>query len=157
MGALPSPGVDIELGKKLLREDIPTGKNGGQTQRETRKQIIDGACICLNIASTVLLIFLNKWYTVWNSTIPTPRLEWITLQYDQSLTIFKQDLPGLPIEEHANILRYVAFYVYDNRSMDSKPTSLQPLRPGPPSIPTNDTAVFLLRGLPYIRKPELGI
>lgn len=55
---------DIEEG-----EEAPMMSNGSpvsepQQQKGLRSQIIDGACICLNIASTVLLVFLNKWYVV---------------------------------------------------------------------------------------------
>lgn len=58
-----SPEKDSELGRKVLQEDMPTVKNGGQnpSPKGLRKQIVDGACICLNIASTVILVFLNKW------------------------------------------------------------------------------------------------
>ena len=53
--------ADIEMGKQLLDEEKAAVKNPETGARGTRKQIIDGACICLNIASTVILVFLNKW------------------------------------------------------------------------------------------------
>jgi len=61
MSARSTPGADIELGRKLLQEDTPVGNHVAPVQKGRRKQIIDGACLCLNIASTVLLVFLNKW------------------------------------------------------------------------------------------------
>ncbi len=53
---------DVEMAKeKLIKGETPLsaaspGLNG------TGKQLVDGACILLNIASTVTLVFLNKWY-----------------------------------------------------------------------------------------------
>lgn len=53
-------GTDIEMGPKDLAKEgslsTVTGSPGAQ------KQTVDGACILLNIASTVFLVFLNKWY-----------------------------------------------------------------------------------------------
>lgn len=68
-----------------------------------------------------------------------------------------QDLPRPPVNEHANILRHVAFYMHSNRSLDSKPFPVQPFRRRPPSLLTNDTVVQLLRRLSDSGKPELGI
>jgi len=63
MSSSSVPEMDIEMVKKdLLRPDAPAISNGAQKQIGLRKQIIDGACICLNIASTVTLVFLNKWW-----------------------------------------------------------------------------------------------
>ena len=50
------------LSKELLREEPPTIKDRGHIQKGLRKPLIDGACIILNIASTVVLVFLNKWH-----------------------------------------------------------------------------------------------
>jgi hypothetical protein len=55
-----TPNGDIELGRKLKEEDVPP--TPVQAHQGRRNQIIDGACIGLNTASTVLLVFLNKWY-----------------------------------------------------------------------------------------------
>jgi len=52
---------DIEMGKRLLDEEKDAVKDMADVPTGTRKQIIDGACIILNIASTVTLVFLNKW------------------------------------------------------------------------------------------------
>lgn len=49
-----------------LREEMALKKgDGGQMQSgRLTKSIIDAACISLNIASTVTLVFLNKWYVL---------------------------------------------------------------------------------------------
>jgi len=63
MSGSTAPETDIEMVRKdLLRPDVLAINKGGQKQIGLRKQIIDGACICLNIASTVTLVFLNKWW-----------------------------------------------------------------------------------------------
>jgi hypothetical protein len=58
---------DMEMSRKaFLKEPVgegpPTPKERGHTQKGLRKPLIDGACIILNIASTVVLVFLNKWH-----------------------------------------------------------------------------------------------
>jgi hypothetical protein len=60
MASLTSLDTDIEMAKKNFRkENTPLS----DVPPEGRyKQYVDGLCICLNIASTVLLVFLNKWY-----------------------------------------------------------------------------------------------
>jgi hypothetical protein len=73
---------DIEMSKTgLLSEetsyDEEDGKGGVQQQQQPpaksfRNKIIDGACIMLNIASTVILVFLNNWYA-------GPHLHWMPL------------------------------------------------------------------------------
>jgi len=57
------------MGKRLLDEEKDAVKDTVRVQGGTRKQIIDGACIVLNIASTVTLVFLNKWCV--SSRVPT--------------------------------------------------------------------------------------
>jgi hypothetical protein len=54
---------DIELAKASLldQDDARMGSKGKETPRGLQKTLIDGACIVLNIASTVFLVFLNKW------------------------------------------------------------------------------------------------
>jgi hypothetical protein len=60
MASLKSLDTDIEMAKNNFRKentplsDVPP--------EGSYKQYVDGLCICLNIASTVLLVFLNKWY-----------------------------------------------------------------------------------------------
>jgi hypothetical protein len=48
-----APLIDPEQGKA---QDMPKRPRG------TMATVIDFACILLNIASTVLLVFINKWY-----------------------------------------------------------------------------------------------
>jgi len=52
---------DIEMGKRLLDEEKDGLKHPEVAPQGARKQLIDGACILLNITSTVTLVFLNKW------------------------------------------------------------------------------------------------
>jgi hypothetical protein len=53
---------DVEMAKeKLIKGEIPLSA-ASPGLKGTGKQLIDGACILLNIASTVTLVFLNKWY-----------------------------------------------------------------------------------------------
>jgi len=51
---------DIEKSAQLKKDDekapLPS------SPKALRKQVIDVACILLNIISTVTLVFLNKWY-----------------------------------------------------------------------------------------------
>jgi len=69
---LVPPSEDVELGSMGKRnDDIEEEENApmldepnkqeDKPHRGLRSQIIDGVCICLNIASTVILVFLNKW------------------------------------------------------------------------------------------------
>lgn len=69
--AMATPlGGDVELGYMGKRnddveesEDVPmiNGTIKEHPRRSTRTQVIDILCILLNIASTVTLVFLNKW------------------------------------------------------------------------------------------------
>jgi solute carrier family 35 protein E3 len=53
---------DVEMAKeKLMRGEIPL-RDASQGRKALGKQLIDGGCILLNIASTVTLVFLNKWH-----------------------------------------------------------------------------------------------
>ena len=53
---------DVEMAKeKLMKGEVPLSALSPGPKR-ARKQLVDGACILLNIASTVTLVFLNKWY-----------------------------------------------------------------------------------------------
>ena len=53
---------DVEMVKeKLMKGEIPLSASS-PGPKGTGKQLIDGAYILLNIASTVTLVFLNKWY-----------------------------------------------------------------------------------------------
>ncbi len=63
MSILSQPDEDVEMtNKKLLKGEKLSIKDVSSTQKGLRKQVIDGGCILLNIASTVTLVFLNKWY-----------------------------------------------------------------------------------------------
>jgi hypothetical protein len=58
---------DIEMSRRTLlkeplREQSPPAKERGHARKGLRKPLIDGGCIILNIASTVVLVFLNKWH-----------------------------------------------------------------------------------------------
>jgi hypothetical protein len=58
---------DIEMSRTaFLKEPVgegpPTPKVRGHTKKGLRKPLIDGARIILNITSTVVLVFLNKWH-----------------------------------------------------------------------------------------------
>jgi solute carrier family 35 protein E3 len=60
---------DIEMSKTgLLAEEFPDetqDKRDGFTKapvKTLQSKIVDGLCIVLNIASTVILVFLNNWY-----------------------------------------------------------------------------------------------
>jgi hypothetical protein len=66
MALFETPQTDIELGKKVPAQAETLLKNdgGGLANGGARKRILDGACICLNIASTVVLVLLNKWYDI---------------------------------------------------------------------------------------------
>jgi hypothetical protein len=58
---------DLERsGSLLLQEDLKKDDeiiaNGGYEERKTvRTRLVDGACIGMNIFSTVILVFLNNW------------------------------------------------------------------------------------------------
>ncbi|KAH8776133.1 triose-phosphate transporter family-domain-containing protein [Hyaloscypha finlandica] len=52
---------DVEMAKqKLMKGEIPS-RDASQGRKGLGKRLIDGGCILLNIASTVTLVFLNKW------------------------------------------------------------------------------------------------
>lgn len=57
--------TDVEKAKNRFKEELPLSASPGQKSPagpvSRQKQLIDTLCICLNIASTVLLVFLNKW------------------------------------------------------------------------------------------------
>jgi hypothetical protein len=67
MSTMPSD-VDLEKDVEMsslapLIEQVPvTAKDGAQHPRGAVAKVIDFACILLNIVSTVLLVFINKWY-----------------------------------------------------------------------------------------------
>lgn len=53
--------------EEMIKENPRKGENAASkdaspAQSGLRKQLFDGGCILLNIASTVTLVFLNKWY-----------------------------------------------------------------------------------------------
>jgi hypothetical protein len=58
--------LDLEMSSAKLNEgekDKPAAVAiAAQSPKGLRKQVIDVACIALNIISTVTLVFLNKWY-----------------------------------------------------------------------------------------------
>lgn len=67
ISAMPSD-VDLEKDVEMsdqapLIEQIPgKAQDGVNHPRGTIAKFIDFACILLNIVSTVLLVFINKWY-----------------------------------------------------------------------------------------------
>ena len=138
---------DIEMGKRLLDEEKDAVKDTVRVQGGTRKQIIDGACIVLNIASTVTLVFLNKWCA--SSRVPT----------NKAILIFCviKDISGSSIEDHADILRYVALHLHNHSLVDCEQISLSTLRSHSPTLPADDSAVFILCRVFDSRKLESGI
>jgi hypothetical protein len=55
---------DLEMSNTMPLMEAVAGQlqDGGQRPRGSRaKKLIDLSCILLNIASTVLLVFINKW------------------------------------------------------------------------------------------------
>lgn len=112
-----SPGPDVELGKRLLQENTLTLENGrpDQTENGYSKRLVDGACICLNIASTVMLVFLNKWYVPQVVALHAHGLAQMNMSDNNN----KKDLSRLSAEEYANFICYVAFRMYHHGSMDS--------------------------------------
>lgn len=63
MASLKTLDTDIEQAKNERKEDgVPLSASAVLPPVSRSSQLVDGACICLNIASTVLLVFLNKWY-----------------------------------------------------------------------------------------------
>lgn len=62
-----SAEADLEMSRTgLLKDDVKDEDKvmdgGNEGKKGLRTQILDGACIGLNITSTVTLVFLNKWY-----------------------------------------------------------------------------------------------
>jgi solute carrier family 35, member E3 len=57
---------DVEMAKeKLMKGEIPS-RDASQGRMGLGKRLIDGGYILLNIASTVTLVFLNKWHVFEN-------------------------------------------------------------------------------------------
>ncbi|TVY34767.1 Solute carrier family 35 member E3 [Lachnellula subtilissima] len=58
-------GADLEMNTRLLDDDSKEQTAAvavpAESPKGLRKQVIDVACIMLNITSTVTLVFLNKW------------------------------------------------------------------------------------------------
>ena len=72
MPSFDEPEEDIEMSKRrLLKDETPEekSKNASLAKKGLRSNIVDGACILLNIASTVVLVFLNKWHIFLASAI----------------------------------------------------------------------------------------
>ena len=66
MSKVEDSGVDVEMSAGLLKDDNSKEPPAAvavaaQSPKGLRKQVIDVACIGLNITSTVTLVFLNKW------------------------------------------------------------------------------------------------
>lgn len=149
MSTIDAKEEDLEMSnRKLLKEDEAVENHGGAPSKGMRKKIVDAACICLNIASTVTLIFLNKWYICRCTG---------SLKSTNTDRVLAQDIPRPPTREHANLLRNVALHLHIHRPLHSQQTPLQPLRPNPPTIPPIATPLQLLRRLPHTRKLKLGI
>ncbi len=77
--SLKNDDEDLEKSQTgLVDGEVHKDKDGGVVKPQgLRSRVVDVACIGLNIASTVTLVFLNKWY-VWG-------VVW-TLLCDLSLT-----------------------------------------------------------------------
>ena len=141
MSSFDESEEDIEMGKaRLLEEEPPANKNPPPPPKKgLRSNIVDGACILLNIASTVVLVFLNKWYvslTIANMEMDAPGPG---LVLNHSLTMNPQDLPRPPTQEYANNLCNVAFHLHIHRPLHCLSLSLQPLRTRPAAILADDT------------------
>lgn len=64
MLSFDEPEEDIEMSKRRLLKDETQelhSSNGPPSKKGLQSNVVDGACILLNIASTVVLVFLNKW------------------------------------------------------------------------------------------------
>ncbi|TVY90148.1 Solute carrier family 35 member E3 [Lachnellula willkommii] len=65
MNESENAGEDVEMSTRLLNDDSKEQPAAvavtAESPKGLRKQIIDVACIMLNITSTVTLVFLNKW------------------------------------------------------------------------------------------------
>jgi hypothetical protein len=55
---------DVEMSNiaRLIEPESGMAQDGAKSPRGTMATVIDFACILLNIVSTVLLVFINKWY-----------------------------------------------------------------------------------------------
>ena len=88
VGAEPSPQQisampsDIDLEKDvemsniapLIDQESGKAQDGAKHPRGTMATVIDFACILLNIVSTVLLVFINKWYCLVPSSLGRRRV-----------------------------------------------------------------------------------
>lgn len=63
MGELEPLERDVEKAesKPMIGDEIQN-KDEGRRKKTRASQIVDMACIGLNIISTVFLVFLNKWF-----------------------------------------------------------------------------------------------
>lgn len=65
MTSLDGHEEDLEMSRrKLLNNELVEKRNDDLSSpsiQGLRSSIVDGACILLNIVSTVVLVFLNKW------------------------------------------------------------------------------------------------
>jgi hypothetical protein len=147
MSLLHESDEDVEMTKKkLLRGETPSIRDVSPAQKGLRKQLIDTACILLNISSTVTLVFLNKWYAcedAWSGHLLIVR--------------YAQDLQRPPIEEDANLLCNVAFHMHFDRTLDSESSSIQVIRAGPVAISADDTSLQLFCWISHTWKSQLSI
>lgn len=121
MGAQEPLEEDVEMGEsKPMMDEGDNDKAPAKRKHKTRGgQIIDIACIGLNIISTVTLVFLNKWFV----QIDQPPFPPEIIEAHQQLTR-QQDSQRSPVEEDADILRHVAFHLHDNSPLDSESITL---------------------------------
>lgn len=65
-------GLLAEEGRDSIDSPPPMPKEGRKPEkRGPWSRVIDGFCIVLNIASTVILVFLNNWYVYLHSLSST--------------------------------------------------------------------------------------
>jgi hypothetical protein len=67
-GSPERPEGDLEMSNTLLlqedlkKDDEIATTSGHGEKKALRTRLVDGACIGMNIFSTVILVFLNNWY-----------------------------------------------------------------------------------------------
>lgn len=91
ISAMPSD-VDLEKDVELsnmapLIEQVPgMPQDGAKRPKTAMTKFVDFACILLNIVSTVLLVFINKWYSL-SPDLQRSRVMLTTLFIGYSITL----------------------------------------------------------------------
>lgn len=64
---------DVEKAESMpmMGDDAHSNRDEGNGKKTRARQIVDIACIGLNIISTVFLVFLNKWFVSTSYLLPT--------------------------------------------------------------------------------------